>query len=91
MSKRLIARSKLSNRQLHQLVDFFALEVSPLKAARVIGINRHSAERVYHIILRHLAWACEHHSPLRGEVEATSPTLEATGRASKLYDALDYY
>jgi transposase len=70
MSKRLIARSKLSNRQLHQLVDFFALEVPALKAARVIGINRHSAERVSHIIRRHLAWACEHHSPLRGEVEA---------------------
>jgi len=70
MSKRLIARSKLSNRQLHQLIDFFALEVPAVKAARVIGINRHSAERIYQVIRQHLAWACEHRSPLRGEVEA---------------------
>jgi transposase len=31
-----------------------------VNAARVIGINRHSAERVYHLIRRHLAWECEH-------------------------------
>ena len=42
MSKRLIARSKLSNRQLNQLVDFFALEFPAVKAARVLRINRHS-------------------------------------------------
>jgi len=70
MSKRLIARSKLSNRQLHQLIDFFALEVPAVKAAQVLRINRHSAERVYQVIRRHLAWECERRSPLRGEVEA---------------------
>src|SRR5215472_3710664 len=70
MSKRLIARSKLSNRQLNQLVDFFALEVPAVKAARVLRINRHSAERVYQLIRRHLAWECERRSPLRGEIEA---------------------
>lgn len=70
MSKRLIARSKWSNRQLNQLIDFFALEVPAVKATCVIGINRHSAERVYQVIRRHLAWDCERRSPLRGEVEA---------------------
>ena len=73
MSKRLIARSKLSNRQLNQLVDFFALEVPAVKAAQVLCINRHSAERVYHVIRQHLAWDCEGRSPLRGEVEADEP------------------
>ena len=70
MSKRLIARSKLSNRQLNQLIDFFALEVPALKAAQVPRINRHSAERVFQVIRQHLAWECERRSPLRGEVEA---------------------
>lgn len=70
MSKRLIARSKLSNRQLNQLIDFFALEVPAVKAARVLRINRHSAERVYQVIRQHVAWECEQRSPLRGEIEA---------------------
>jgi transposase-like protein len=70
MSKRLIARSKLSNRQLNQLVYFFALEVPAMKAAHVLRIHRHSAERVYQVIRQHLAWECERQSPLRGEVEA---------------------
>ena len=70
MSKRLIPRSKLSNRQLHKLIEFFALEVPALKAAKVLRINRHSAERVYHEIRRHLAWECERQSPLRGVIEA---------------------
>lgn len=65
-----IARSTLSNRQLNQLIAFFALEVPALKAARVLGIHRHSAERVYQIIRQRLAWDCERGSPLRGEVEA---------------------
>jgi len=70
MTKRLVPRSKLTNRQLGQLIDFFALEVPAVKAARVVGINRHSAERIYQVIRRHLAWHCEQSSPLRGEVEA---------------------
>jgi transposase-like protein len=70
MSKRLITRSKLSNRQLTQLVSFFALEVPAGKAAHVLGINRHSAERIYQVIRHRLACDCERRSPLRGEVEA---------------------
>ncbi len=70
MTKRYIPRSKLSNRQIGRLIEFFALEVPALKAARVLGINRHSAERVYQIIRQRLAWDCERGSPLRGEIEA---------------------
>ncbi len=75
MSQRLIARSKLSNRQLNQLVDFFALEVPAVKVARVLRIHRHSAERVYRTIRQCLAWECERRSPLRGEVEADESYL----------------
>ena len=34
-----------------------------------MGLNRHSAERVYRVIRRRLARECELHSPLGGEVE----------------------
>jgi transposase len=67
--QRLIKNSKLTNRQLNELVKYFALEVPASRAARVMNINRHSAERVYYIIRRCLARECELHSPLGGEVE----------------------
>ena len=69
MTKRLIKNSKLSNRQLGKLTDFFALEVPANKAARSLGVNRHSAERVYHVIRLCLARECEQWSPFEGEVE----------------------
>jgi transposase len=67
--RRLIRNSKLTNRQLNELIKYFALEVPAGRAARVMGINRHSAERVYQVIRRCLARECELHSPLGGEVE----------------------
>lgn len=70
MPQRLIKNSKLTNRQLNQLIGYFALEVPAARAAKVMGINRHSAERVYQVIRRCLARECELHSPLGGEVEA---------------------
>jgi transposase len=67
--QRLVKNSKLTNRQLNELVKYFALEVPASRAAKVMGINRHSAERVYQVIRRCLARECELHSPLSGEVE----------------------
>ena len=69
MSRRLIRHSKLTNRQLNELVKYFALEVPAARAAKVMSINRHSAERVYQVIRRCLARECELHNPLGGEVE----------------------
>jgi len=69
VSQRLIKNSKLTNRQLNELVKYFALEVPASRAAKVMNINRHSAERIYQIIRRCLARECELHSPLGGEVE----------------------
>ena len=69
MPKRLVKNSKLTNRQLNELVKYFALEVPASRAAKAMGINRHSAERIYMVIRRCLARECELHSPLGGEVE----------------------
>jgi len=69
MTKRLIPQSKLSNRQINQLIKYFSIEVSAITAARTLSINRHSAERVYQIIRRCLALECEKKSPFEGEVE----------------------
>lgn len=51
MSQRLIRNSKLTNGQL-ELIKYFALEVPARLKARVMSINRHSAECVYYIIRR---------------------------------------
>ena len=69
MTKRIIKNSKLTNRQVNQLIAYFALEIPANRAAQVMQINRHSAERVYQIIRRSLARECELQSPLGGEVE----------------------
>jgi hypothetical protein len=41
--QRLIKNSKLTNRQLNELIKYFALEVPASRAAKVMNINRHSA------------------------------------------------
>ena len=69
MAQRLIKNSRLTNRQLNELIKYFALEVPASRAAKVMSINRHSAERVYQVIRRCLARECELHNPLSGEVE----------------------
>lgn len=52
MPQRLIKNSKLTNRQLNELVKYFALEVPASRAAKVMNINRYSAERVFQVIRR---------------------------------------
>lgn len=69
MTKRLIKNSKLSNRQIGKLVDLFVLEVPANKAAKALNINRHSAERAYHLIRLALALECEKEFSFNGEVE----------------------
>lgn len=69
MTRRLVKRSKLSNRQIGQLINLFALEVPAIKAARSLTVNRHSVERIYQVIRLHLARECEKQSPFKGEVE----------------------
>ena len=81
MPQRLIKNSKLTNRQLNELVKYFALEVPASRAAKVMQINRHSAERAYQIIRRCLARECELYSPLGGEVECDESYFGVAAKA----------
>lgn len=69
MTSKLILNSKLTNRQTSKIVELFVLEVPAIKTAKVIGVNRHSAERIYTVIRICLARECELSSPFTGEVE----------------------
>lgn len=53
-----IRNIKLTNRQLNELVKYFALEVPASRAAGVMGVNRHRAERVCQVMRRCLAREC---------------------------------
>ena len=69
MSSKWIKNSKLTNRRVGSLIDYFVLEVPAIKAAKMLSINRHSAERIYTVIRINIARECERESPLGGEVE----------------------
>lgn len=68
MASRWIKNSKLSNRQVGKLIDYFALEAPAKRAAKMGGINRHSADRVYQLIRVKLARESERESPLGGRL-----------------------
>jgi transposase len=69
MAQKLIKNSKLTNRIIGNLIEFFVLEVTAIKAAKRLGINRHSAEAVYQHIRKNLLEECEREAIFRGEVE----------------------
>ena len=65
MNKWLIVCSKLSNGQLSQLVEFFALQVPAVQVVYVLQINRRRADQVHQVIRQHIARWREQISPLR--------------------------
>lgn len=70
MATPLLPNSRLSTGQLRELVRLFALEVPARKAAADLGLNRHSAERLYGELRRRIALACEREAgEMAGEVE----------------------
>lgn len=69
MSSKWIKKSKLSNRRIGRLIDYFDLEVPAINAAQMLSINHHTAERIYNVIRVKIAIECEKQSPFRGEVE----------------------
>lgn len=50
-------------------MSYFVPEVPGNKVAKMVWINRHSAEKVYHLIRIKFTRECEEHSPFWGEVE----------------------
>ena len=69
MASPLLSRTHLSTRRLRALIRLFALEVPATRAAREIGVHRHTAERVYTVIRRAMMQACETEAQLEGEIE----------------------
>ena len=70
MAKKIVRNSKLSNRQLNELMRYFALEVPASRAARELQVHRHTADRIYTHIRQALARDCEKQNPLgKGEHE----------------------
>ena len=75
---------KLTNRRLSESIKYFALEVPASRAAKAMRINRHSAERLYHVIRRCPARECDLHSPFGGEVECDETYFGGRGAAGKV-------
>jgi transposase len=70
MASPLLPQSHLRTRQLRVLIRLFALEVPAARAARELGLHRHTAERIYTVIRCAILQACEAEAPLCGIVEA---------------------
>lgn len=69
MARKLVKRARLTNRQLGKLIDLFVIEVTAVKAAEAVGVNRNTAQRIYTKIRETMVAECEAHSPFKGEVE----------------------
>src|SRR5579875_2262058 len=63
MAHKVVKWSKLDNRTVNELIRYFVLEVPASRSAREVGINRHSAVRLYGVIRRCLVLACEREAP----------------------------
>lgn|SRR5487761_11536 len=63
MAHKVVKWSKLDNRTVNELIRYFVLEVPASRAAREVGVNRHSADRLYGVIRRCIVLACEREAP----------------------------
>jgi len=61
--EKLLKNSKLTPKQIEKLINLFVLEIPASKAASIINIHRHSAERIYHLIRLGIARKSEKDSP----------------------------
>lgn len=60
----------MANPQIRKIVHYFALELTSLQCAKELGINRHTTDRIYEIILASIAYHCEaEQDVLGGEAE----------------------
>lgn len=70
MASKLLKGSRLSTRQVREIVRLFCLEVPARKAALDLGVHRHTVERVYQELRCRITFACEREAhTLDGEVE----------------------
>jgi transposase-like protein len=69
MASPLLSRTHLPTRRLRALIRLFTVEVPANRAAREIGVHRHTAERVYTVLRRALLQVCEREARLEGDME----------------------
>jgi len=67
---KLIKNSKLSNKQIRKVIEYFALELTATQTAKHLKISRHTANRIYLIIREKIAhFEQENQTIFRGEIE----------------------
>ena len=69
MATKFLKHARINTKTLNRLIEFFALEVPATKAAKVVGVHRNTASRIYRGIRGRIARACEEESFLEGEHE----------------------
>ena len=52
---KLIKNSKLSNKQIRKIIEYFALELTAIQVSKQLGFNRHTIDRIYLIIREKIA------------------------------------
>lgn len=52
---KLIKNSKLSDRQIRKIIEYFTLELTSVQVARQLDVNRHTVDRIYLIIREKIA------------------------------------
>lgn len=59
MTRKVVKWSKLRNRVLNEVIKYFVLEVPASRAARELGVHRHTVKRIYTLIRERIARFCE--------------------------------
>ena len=67
---RIIKNSKLTNRQIRKIIEYFVLELTSVQTSKQLQINRHTTDRIYQIIREGIASYQEKNQTFfSGEVE----------------------
>ena len=69
MKNKYIKRSKISEVKFREIVRCFSLDIDAQTVAILIGLNRNTINRYFHLICNRIAEFCEQRSPFNGVVE----------------------
>ena len=70
--------SKLSEREIREVVRCFAADLTALQTAQLTGLNRNTINRIYRALRERIHWACEADRPFFGVVEVDESYFGAT-------------
>ncbi len=54
-SKKILKRSKISERKFREIVKYFALDIEAKKTAEIVGLNRKTVQNYYNKIRKAIA------------------------------------